>query len=208
MRIDASDAVMLTVADLANLTALFEEHRPRLRAMLHARIDPSLAGRLDADDLLQEAFLRARRSWPRDSASGLSAYAWLYWIARDCLIDAWRYETRAGRDPRREMAWPEQSSVQLGLSLVNTGTSPSQAVARDELRQAVRRALDQLAPADREVLWMRDVDGLPFRDVAVLLGTSENTAMKRYSRASRRFRALWRQSESSAAGGDDPCTIR
>jgi len=51
---------------------------------------------------------------------------------------------------------------------------------------------------------MRDVDGIPFRDVAALLGTSENTAMKRDSRASRRFRALWREFESSAGGGDEP----
>src|SRR4051794_40239235 len=204
MRIDAGAAGMLSVADLAALTASVEEHRPRLRGMLHARIDPSLAGRLDVDDLLQETFLRARRSWPHASASGLSAYAWLYRIARDCLIDAWRRETRAGRDPHREMAWPEQSSVQLGLSLVSTGTSPSQAVARSELRQAVRRALDRLAPADREILWMRDVDGLPFRDVAALLGISENTAMKRYSRASRRFRALWREFESSTGGELEP----
>ena len=53
MRIDAGDAEMLSVTDLAALTALVEEHRPRLRGMLHARIDPSLAGRLDVDDLLQ-----------------------------------------------------------------------------------------------------------------------------------------------------------
>src|SRR4051794_17202433 len=105
MGTDRDDPAMLSMADLAELTARFEEHRPRLEVMLRGRIDPMLAHRLDATDLLQEAFLLARRSWPRFAASGMSAYAWLYRIARDCLIDAWRRETRDGRDPHREMPW-------------------------------------------------------------------------------------------------------
>jgi DNA-directed RNA polymerase specialized sigma24 family protein len=101
MGADNDDPGMISVAELVALTTLFEEHRPRLQVMLRGRIDPALAGRLDAADLLQEAFLRARRSWPRFAASGMSAYAWLYRISRDCLIDAWRRETREGRDPHR-----------------------------------------------------------------------------------------------------------
>jgi len=204
MGVDAGDPGVLSVADLAALTTLFEEHRPRLRAMLRGRLAPALSGRLDADDLLQEVFLRARRSWPRFASSRMSAYAWLYRIARDCLVDTWRRETREGRDPHREMPWPEQSSVQLGLSLVGTGTTPSEALGRGELRQRIRRALERMTADDREILWMRDVDGVPFRDAAALLEISENTAMKRYSRASRRFRELWRMLESSTGRGAGP----
>jgi RNA polymerase sigma-70 factor, ECF subfamily len=99
------------------------------------------------------------------------------------------------------MPWPEQSSVQLGMSLAGNGTTPTEAVVRDELRQQIRRALDLLAPADREILWIHDVDGISFRDVAALLKISEVAAMKRYSRASRRFRILWHDSESSSGAG-------
>ena len=191
---------MTTMTDLDPLTSLFEEHRPRLLTMLRWRIDPALVGRIDAEDLMQEAYLRARHSWGRFAGSGMSAYAWLYRIARDCLIDAWRRETRQGRDLHREMPWPEQSSAQLGMGLLGTATSPSQALGRDELRRRIHRALDRLAPSDREILWMRDVDDIPFRDVAALLEIGENTAMKRYSRASRRFRTLWAERESEVEG--------
>ena len=99
--------------------------------------------------------------------SGMSAYAWLYGIARDCLIDAWRRETREGARPtHREMPWPEQSSVQLGLSLAGTGTTPTEAVVREELRQQICRALDMLARPTEKILWIRDVDSISFRDVA------------------------------------------
>src|SRR4051794_14099268 len=90
-----------SLADLAELTNLFEESKARLRAMLQRRLDPALSARVDADDLLHETLLLARRRWHRFAASGMSAYAWLYRLALDCLIEAHRRETRAGRDPRR-----------------------------------------------------------------------------------------------------------
>lgn len=191
-----------SVADLAELTRAFEACRSRLRAMLERRIDPVLGPRLDADDLLHEAFLRARRRWGRAGGPGPGdPYPWLYGLARDCLFEAWRRETRPGRDPRRELPWPERSSVQLGLSLVGTATSPSQALVRAELRDRVRRAIEQLRPADREILWMRHFDELSFRDAAAVLGIHEDAAMQRYSRALRRLRAAWGEAWGTDEGG-------
>jgi RNA polymerase sigma-70 factor (ECF subfamily) len=181
------------LADAAALGRMFEEHRPRLLAMLGRRLDPALAARVDAEDLVHETFLLARRRWDRFATSGMSPYAWLYRLALDCLIEAWRRETCAGRDPGRERPWPEQSSAQLGLSLVGTATSPSEALARGELQERMRRALEQLRPGDREILWMRHFDQLPFRDVAAVLGIAEDAAMRRYARALRRLKDLWAQ---------------
>jgi RNA polymerase sigma-70 factor (ECF subfamily) len=115
-----------SVVDLAVLGKLLEEHRPKLLAMVRRRLDPALAGRVDAEDVVNEAFFQARRRWGRfKEQSGLTAYAWLYRIVLDCLIEAWRRETRDCRDRRRDLPWPEASSVQLGLGLVNPGTSPA-----------------------------------------------------------------------------------
>jgi len=72
----------------------------------------------------------------------MSPYAWLYRLALDCLIEAWRHESHDVRDPRRETVWPKRSSVQLELSLVDTGTRPSEAMAGQELRERVHAALD------------------------------------------------------------------
>jgi RNA polymerase sigma-70 factor (ECF subfamily) len=183
----------MSVADMAALARLFQEHRARLLTMLRRRIDPRLAARIDAEGVLAEAFVAARRKWPKFEGSGMSPYAWLYGIARDCLIEAWRRENREARRPDKEIPWPDRSSEQMAIGLIGSLTSPSEALARGELQERVRLALDALRPADREILWIRHFDDLPFRDLAVVLGISEDAATQRYSRALRRVKDLWKE---------------
>lgn len=181
-----------TVADLAALCSLFERHRARLLAMLRSRIDPVLQPRLDAEEILQEAFLIARGKWSRAGRDvGDAPFAWLYRIVLDALIEGWRKHTRGCRDARVEMPWPERSSMQMGCAILSEGTSPSAALARAEVREQVRLALDRLRPADREILWMRHYDGLSFVEAAAVLNLSANAATVRYVRAIQRLRDGW-----------------
>lgn len=181
-----------SVADWAALGQLLEEHRIRLLAMLQRRIDPRLNLRLDPEEILSEAFLHARRRWSAYQQNPtMRPYPWLYRITLDCLIEAWRRETRGRRDLHRDMPMPEGTSAQLGLGLVHAGTSPSEALARDELVQRVQQALGLLKETDREILWMRHHDQLAFAEAADVLGVTENTATVRYARALRRLKDLW-----------------
>lgn len=181
-----------TVAELAALGKLLHEHRPALLAMLERRIDPRLARRISAEDLLSEAFLEARRKWNwYKKKSSFSPYAWLYRICLDCLIAAWRRARRSIDDVPLDPPYPEDSSACLGLDLVNTGTSPSEVVARAELQARMRQAMEVLKPADREVLWMRQYDQLSFADIAQLLDIQENTASMRYVRALKKLEKTW-----------------
>jgi RNA polymerase sigma-70 factor (ECF subfamily) len=181
-----------SVTDLALLGQLFDEHRGRLLAMLRRRLDPALAARIDADDILSDAFLQARRRWKgfRERPER-KPYPWLYRIALDCLIEAWRRETRDRRDPRGELPWPDASSVQVGLGLVHPGTSPTQAAAREELRQRMKQVLELLPAKDRDLLRMRHEDGLSHAETGEVLGISENAATVRYVRALQRLKDLW-----------------
>ena len=173
---------------------LFEEHRPRLLAMVQRRLDPALQPRISAEDVLNEAFVQARRRWGWfKGQSVVTAYGWLYRTALDCVIEAWRRETRSRRDVKREMPWPERSSVQLGLGLVATDTSPSEARARDELRERMRQTLELLGDRDREILWMRHYDELTFGEAASVLGIKESAATLRYVRALKRLKDLWQK---------------
>ena len=182
----------LTVSELASVGRLFEQHRDRLLAMVRRRIDPTLAVRIDPEEVLNDAFLQACRKWGRfRQQTKMTPYAWLYRVVVDCLIEKWRREARAKRDLRREIPWPEQSSIQLGLQLVTSGTSPSEAAQRKELRQRVREALKCLSDQDQEILWMRHFDQLSFREAAMVLNISENAATVRYARALQRLRDLW-----------------
>src|SRR5207249_3267189 len=93
-----------SVAGMAALGPLFGAHRPRLLAMLERRIDPRLKVRLDAQEVLSEAFLLAGRKWADfKTQARISPYAWLYRLALDCLFEAWRREARACRDLRKEL---------------------------------------------------------------------------------------------------------
>ena len=183
-----------SVAQMAQLGQVLQQHRPRLLAMLQRRIDPKLAKRIEAEDVLAEVFLLAGRRWQAFSTQAQAdPYPWLYRLALDCLIEAWRRETRDCRDLRGELPWPDQSSVQIGFGLMHTGTSPSQALAREELRQSMKRIMDLLSPKDRELLRMRHEDELSHAEAGQVLGISENAAAVRYMRALQRLRDLWNQ---------------
>ncbi len=115
---------------------------------------------------------------------------WLYRLALDSLWEAWRRETRDCRDLQREVPWPDRSSVQLGLSLIAPGTSPSQALERKELQEQVRQAMAALKPADREILAMRHFEQLSFKEIAQVLGIKGGAANLRYVRALARLKTL------------------
>ncbi len=181
-------------ADPPKLEDLFERHRPRLLAALFRRLDPRLTPRIDPEDVLQDAFLRARqhegplRALPTDQV-----FPWLYRLARECLFAAWRRENRECRDVARGLPWPEASSVQLGLGLVSPATSPSSGAAREELCQRVRETLELLKEQDREILWLRHFDQLTYPEAAAVLGIEVSAATLRYVRAIERLRKLWQE---------------
>jgi RNA polymerase sigma-70 factor (ECF subfamily) len=181
------------------LARVFKAHEPRLLAMVQRRIAPALAPRMDPEDILGEAFLRARLRWSkRDQA--MSPYAWLYRITLDCLIDAWRAANADGRSLRNEVPWPQESSAELGMGLVAPFTSPSAALARDELRERIAWAVQQLKPVDREILGMRHFDELSYQEAAAVLGIKGDAAMQRYARALRRLKRLWNEIEPPSSG--------
>jgi RNA polymerase sigma-70 factor (ECF subfamily) len=176
------------------LARLFEAHRARLCEIVQRRLDPRVAARICADDVLQEAFFLAQRKWlARGPSSAAGEFVWLYGIVRDTLIEMCRREIREIRDVRRGIPLPEDSSVDLAERLVGSDTPPSSAAARSERRERIRQALAELKETDREILWMKHYDELTFREAAAVLGLKEEAATLRYYRALQRLkRALVR----------------
>ena len=191
-----------TIADLAALGKVFEQHRVRLLAMVDRRMDPALRARMSSEDILQESFELARIRWAEfsgrqktspDSLSGQSVYSWLYRITLDALIEAWRKHSRGPRDVRREMPLPEASSIQLGCGLIAQEPGPATRLQQKELRELIRKAMSLLTDSDRDVLWMRSSDKLSFSEIGDVLEITENTATLRYLRAIGRLRKLWHE---------------
>ncbi len=88
------------------------------------------------------------------------------------------------------MPLPDDSVVRLARRLLAHGSNPSQALIRDELRERLRAALEQLAPHDREILVMRNLEQLPIAEIAAVLGLTEGAVKVRHLRALQRLRSV------------------
>ena len=189
-----SDGFPSSVLELAELGTLVEAHWARLVQIVRRRMDASLGLRLDAEEIVNTAFLDARRRWTAyRSERKVSPFVWLYRIVNDRLIEEWRTATRQKRDMRQNVPWPERPSVDLGLRLVAPDTSPTQAAVRNEEALLMKQALEQLREADREVIMLRGYDEMSFQEIGELLDISENTATVRYVRALRKLKTTWQR---------------
>jgi RNA polymerase sigma-70 factor (ECF subfamily) len=108
---------------------------------------------------------------------------WVRRTAYERLLDLRRHHTRARRSVEREVALPDRSSLLLARPLLAGTPSPSQQLEARELAERVSRAVACLSEADREVLLMRHGEGMPFEEIACLLGIESAAARKRFGRA-------------------------
>jgi len=182
--------------DATALQQLLVRHRGRLRKMVAVRLDRRLAARVDPSDVVQEAFAEAIQHFAEYLRTRpLPFSAWLRGFAWQRLVRLHRHHIRAQkRSVRREEAWsmplPDDSVVRLARRLLAHGSSPSQALIHDELRERLRAALDQLAPHDREILVMRNLEQLPVAEIAAVLGLTEGAVKVRHLRALQRLRSI------------------
>jgi RNA polymerase sigma-70 factor, ECF subfamily len=194
---DPTDPIEQLRGDPRALAAIFQQHRDRLRRMVELRLDPRLRARLDASDVVQEAFL--------DVAGDLEAYLadpklppllWLRLHVGRRLTTLHRQHLGTQmRDAGREIslfqgALPEVSSAALASMLLGRQTSPTQAAVRAERMLRVQEALNQLDAIDREVLALRHLEQLGRAEAALVLGISQDAAAKRYFRALKRLKDL------------------
>lgn len=192
--------VKLRSGDRQALAELFSIHRDRLWRTVQFRLDRRLQGRVDPDDVLQEAYLAAAdriAHFVGDTAAAL--HVWLRMIVTQTMIDVHRRHLGAQmRDAQREVSlqggcWPQGTSTSMALQLSGRLTSPSQAAARSELSRQLGQILEQMDPIDREVLALRHFEELGNSEVAEVLGIQQKAASIRYVRAVRRLQAILSQ---------------
>jgi len=173
---------------------LLDRHRGRLRRAVARRLDRRLAARVDPSDVVQEVLAEAdRRLDDYARRRPLPYYPWLRQLADERLAAVYRrHVTARRRSVEREEAIPaplsDESVAALADRLVDDGSRPGSRIVREELRQRVRAALDELAPADREVLVLRHLEQRPTAEVAAQLGISVGAVRVRAVRALARLR--------------------
>jgi len=181
----------------AAVDRLLATHREPLRRMIGLRLDPALAQRVDASDIVQDVLLEASRrltDYLRDPA--MPFHLWLRHIAKDHVIDTHRRHRQAQRrsldreQPILPAVLADQSSVELAAQFVDQELTPASAAIRQEMQRRLEAAITSLDGDDREVILMRHFEQLSNQDVAAALGLSEAAASMRYLRAVRRLRAM------------------
>lgn len=134
----------------------------------------------DAADLAQEAFLRAWRSLP--SFQGDSSFStWLYRLASNLCIDFLRREKR--RKSAAAVSLDDEEENAPPLEVPDHRFTPESELERRELRAAVARGLSKLSDDHRQVLVLREMDGLSYAEIAGRLELEEGTVKSRIARA-------------------------
>lgn len=148
------------------LMSAWHRHEAELRAWLRGR----LGNPHDAEDMLQELFLKALRQ-DRKFCQIDNARAWLFEVARNALVDRLRLT-------REQVPLPEDLPL-----------DEEEPAAVDSLAACLPRALSELDEADREALTLCDLEGLNQADYARMKGLTLPGAKSRVQRARKRLRA-------------------
>src|SRR5262245_6705242 len=185
-------------------SGLAERHRREL----HVHCYRMLGSFEDAEDTVQETFLRAWRS--RETFEGRSTLrAWLYRIATNACLDLLakvRPKPATGGEVRWLQPYPDRLLDELPAA--EADEPEVLAVARETIELAYVVAVQHLAPRPRAVLILRDVLGWPAKDVAELLGDSVNSVNSALQRARAGMREHLPAERQDWTGGEEDAATR
>lgn len=150
--------------------------RPVYRFAYHMLGDPD-----EADDIKQDTFVKAFRTLPgfREECSLLT---WLLKVASNLCRDKHKTQTRRGETallPEMEVSLYDSSEL---------GQDPADALERKYLRQTVHKILGGLPESQRELIVLRDLEGMSYQQIADVLGCSVASVKLRLFRARRGFK--------------------
>jgi RNA polymerase sigma-70 factor (ECF subfamily) len=181
--------------DAPALGRLLEWYRAYLLVLARVQIGRRLQGKVDASDVVQEAFLGAYRDFPQFRGTTEQEFlAWLRQVLASLLANLVRhYQGTQRRDVRleRQLAVElDQSSQALDRGLVAAQSSPSQQAVRREQSVLLAQALARLPDEQRELLILRHLEGLTFPEVARRMGRTIDSVKKQWPRALASLRRL------------------
>src|ERR1700685_4513870 len=168
-----------------------DEKRARFEAQVLPHLDAAyrfarwLSGvPADADDVVQEAVLRAFRGF--DALRGSDVKAWLLTIVRNCHLTALQQQQR-----RAFVPLPEEHDAEDGHALIATTPDPESASMRRDERRTLDRLMSALPEEHREVLVLRELEELDYREIAAVTNVPIGTVMSRLAQARAALKERW-----------------
>ncbi|MBR5093548.1 MAG: sigma-70 family RNA polymerase sigma factor [Oscillospiraceae bacterium] len=164
--------------------------------------------REDAQDMAQEAFLKAYTSL--STFRGDSRFSsWLYRIVANVCLDFKRHQ---GRRPSNSLTVEDDDGAAVELDIPDESQSPEALLERKLTREAVRRGLKQLPDEQRQILLLREIQGLSYEEIGEAMDLEPGTVKSRIFRARKKLCAFLLQdgnipdsiSSSKTRGSDEP----
>jgi RNA polymerase sigma factor (sigma-70 family) len=143
----------------------------------------------DAEDLMVEVFLAACNNEELETFSVQRQFAWLLRVTKNKVIDR-----------HRHLALLTMVPIELAHELEDDTQTPEQYAEKQESYERLYRALETLAPLQRELIQLRYTNNMSNGEIARILGKSEEAVRQLYSRTIRQLRGVYQQIE----GGKQP----
>ncbi len=185
----------VTTGDEDAMAIVFDQYHERLKRMVELRMDARVQGRVDASDVLQDAYVDLAQQLPNYAKDPkIPVFLWMRLITGQRLAKVHREHLGAAkRNAALEFSlyrgqMPEASSFLLASELIGQFTSVSQNAIRAEMQSKLQEVLNALDPNDREILAMRHIEQLENNEIAILLEISDSASSHRYYRALRRLK--------------------
>ena len=181
--------------DAAALGLLLERYRNYLGLLARLQIGRRLRGKVDASDLVQDAFLKAHRDF--DMFRGTSEKEWVAWLRQILAMNLAQLVRHYCGTARRDLALERRLTVELDRSsnvmdrgLFAQQSSPSQQAVRREQAVLLADALERLPPAYREVIILSHLEGLGFPEVARRMNRTVDSVKHLWARALAKLRGV------------------
>jgi RNA polymerase sigma factor (sigma-70 family) len=139
---------------------------------------------VDADDLVQDAVLRAFRGF--DALRGTNTKAWLLTIVRNCHSTSFKQQRRG-----EMMPLPEEDDPGNGTLLVEEAAGPEADAIQADERRTLDAVMQTLPQEYREILILREIEDMDYREIAQVIGTPIGTVMSRLARARAALKKRW-----------------
>jgi RNA polymerase sigma-70 factor (ECF subfamily) len=182
----AADAEMLRAVLAGDATAyrgLVEKYQGRVYALLYGMV----RNREDARDLTQEAFVKAYRNLEGFRLEA-GFYTWMYRIAMNLAIDFVR------KRKRRDVVGFDETIAQRdddgGIAEVHHEDGPGRALERKQTLARIMDAMEELPEDQRQVVLLRELEGLSYKEIADVMGIPEGTVMSRLFYARKKLQKL------------------
>ncbi len=179
--------------DANAVAALLERYRPYLRLLARVLLHRHLQSKVDESDVVQEAALLVSRDITHFSGHSEQEFAaWLRKVLINVISNTHRHYYRGRRDVRFELQLNsdlEQSSAGLA-QLAGAESSPSHRTMRREQAVMLAEALERLPDDYRQVLLLREIDGLSLAQIAERMNRSRNSVQKLWARAIAQMRLV------------------